>query len=502
MEKIYGNIINGKEEIQGEKIPLKSPVDGSLMGYIVNSGRDTVERAIKSCRKTFNEFYVSSDIKSRQKLIEKLAAIVQSKAGTYADLESRNTGKTIRQSTFMDIPLAISHIRYFAETDEFMFQRNIKHPEYPGTYGIVQNAPMGVVAAITPWNVPFLMAVWKIIPAVLAGNAVVIKPSHYTPLSSIELVRDMKAAGFPDGLVNLINGTGKTAGNYLIESDNIDMISFTGSTPTGSRIMEKAAKNIKKVSLELGGKSPNIVFDDADLDHAVKGVIFGIFLNAGQLCESASRLIIHENILDAFLDKMKKYLDSMKAGNPLDFETDISAITTSEQKDRIDSLIGETVKAGGKVFYSKNITDAVPFGGTYFPPTLLSGLKAGSGVSDKEIFGPVLSVYPFKSEEEAVKLANDTKYGLASGIWTGDLEKAGRIASRIQAGTVWINEYHLLSAAAPRGGFKKSGIGRELGIEGILEYTQTRHIFYGNNDSGMSDVAYSILMTSSPGFHR
>ena len=493
MDKVFGNIINGKEETDGEKISLNSPVDGSLIGYIVNAGREAVERAIKSSREAFMAFYASSTISSRQKLIGKLADIVQEKADIYAQLESQNTGKTIRQSTFMDIPLAISHIRYFAETDEFKFQRNITHPEYPGTEGIVQNAPMGVVASIAPWNVPFLMAVWKIIPPVLAGNSVVIKPSHYTPLTAMELVKDMKVAGFPDGLVNLVNGTGRTTGTYLIESDSIDMISFTGSTPTGSKVMEQAAKNIKKVSLELGGKSPNIVFADADLDHAVKGVIFGIFLNAGQLCESASRLIIEESVMDKFLEKMKIYLDSMKSGNPLDFDTDISAITTLEQKEKIDSLIRETVNAGGKIFYSRKMKDA-PDNGIYFPPTLLSGLHPASGVSDEEIFGPVLTVYPFRSEEEAIELANSTKYGLAAGIWTGDLNRAGRIASMIEAGTVWINEYHLLSAAAPRGGFKKSGIGRELGLEGIMEYTQTRHIFYGNNESGMSDIAYGILI--------
>ena len=493
MDKVFGNIINGKEETDGEKISLNSPVDGSLIGYIVNAGREAVERAIKSSREAFMAFYASSTISSRQKLIGKLADIVQEKADIYAQLESQNTGKTIRQSTFMDIPLAISHIRYFAETDEFKFQRNITHPEYPGTEGIVQNAPMGVVASIAPWNVPFLMAVWKIIPPVLAGNSVVIKPSHYTPLTAMELVKDMKVAGFPDGLVNLVNGTGRTTGTYLIESDSIDMISFTGSTPTGSKVMEQAAKNIKKVSLELGGKSPNIVFADADLDHAVKGVIFGIFLNAGQLCESASRLIIEESVMDKFLEKMKIYLDSMKSGNPMDFDTDISAITTLEQKEKIDSLIRETVNAGGKIFYSRKMKDA-PDNGIYFPPTLLSGLHPRSGVSDEEIFGPVLTVYPFRSEEEAIELANSTKYGLAAGIWTRDLNRAGRIASMIEAGTVWINEYHLLSAAAPRGGFKKSGIGRELGLEGIIEYTQTRHIFYGNNESGMSDIAYGILI--------
>ena len=494
MEKVFGNIINGKEETQGERIPVKSPIDGKLIGYIVDSDREMVGRAVDSSMKTFNRMWAGTDITMRQKLIGRLADIVQERSEEYANLESINTGKTIRQSTFMDIPLAISHIRYFAETDEFRYERQIDHPEYPGTRGVVQNVPMGVVASIAPWNVPFLMAVWKTIPPLLAGNAVVLKPSHFTPLTAIELVKDMKKAGFPDGTVNLVNGTGRKAGNYLIENNNIAMISFTGSTNTGINIMKQVATGLKKVTLELGGKSPNIVFSDADMDHAVKGVIFGIFLNSGQLCESASRLIIEEKALNGFMEKMKTYLDNLKAGDPMDYETDISAITTMEQKEKIEKLISKTVDSGGKIFYSRDISESVPENGTYFPPTLISGLKPGSEISDEEIFGPVLTIYSFKTEEEAVKLANSTRYGLAAGVWTSDMERARRISARIEAGTVWINEYHLLSAAAPRGGFKMSGLGRELGLEGILEYTQTRHIFYGNNESGMSDVAYGILV--------
>ena len=494
MEKVFGNIINGTEETDGERIPVKSPIDGKLIGYIVDSNREMVDRAVDSSIKTFNRMWAGTDIAMRQRLIGRLADIVQERSDEYANLESINTGKTIRQSTFMDIPLAISHIRYFAETDEFRYERQIDHPEYPGTRGVVQNVPMGVVASIAPWNVPFLMAVWKTIPPLLAGNAVVLKPSHFTPLTAIELVKDMKKAGFPDGTVNLVNGTGRKAGNYLIENNNIAMISFTGSTNTGINIMKQVATGLKKVTLELGGKSPNIVFSDADMDHAVKGVIFGIFLNSGQLCESASRLIIEEKALNGFMEKMKTYLDNLKAGDPMDYETDISAITTMEQKEKIEKLISKTVDSGGKIFYSRDISESVPENGTYFPPTLISGLKPGSEISDEEIFGPVLTIYSFKTEEEAVKLANSTRYGLAAGVWTSDMERARRISARIEAGTVWINEYHLLSAAAPRGGFKMSGLGRELGLEGILEYTQTRHIFYGNNESGMSDVAYGILV--------
>ncbi len=492
-EKIYGNFINGKEDFNGDRIEMISPSDGSIAGYIVEADKNSVDYAIDSAEDAFKK-YLPSNIKERQKLLMKLTEIVESKAETYSHLESLNTGKTIRQSTYMDIPLGIEHIRYFAQTEEFKYEREIEHPEYPGTHGVIQHAPMGIVASIAPWNVPFLMAVWKIIPALLAGNSVVLKPSHYTPLTALELAKDIKEAGFPDGLVNIVNGTGKKTGEYLLDSNKINMISFTGSTNTGKHVMEKAAKNIKKVTLELGGKSPNIVMDDADLERAAKGVMFGIYLNSGQLCESGSRLLVQEDIHKKFLDTIKNYIENMKAGNPMDFETDISAITNESQLRKINTLMQDGIDSGAHIYYSKNMKKDVPSGGFYYPPTLITDVKPDMKIFDEEIFGPVLSVSTFNNENEAIEMANNSKYGLAAGIWTGNMEKATRMAGQIESGTVWINDYHLLSAAAPRGGFKMSGIGRELGLEGILEYTQTRHIFYGNPDSGLSDVAYQLLI--------
>ncbi len=491
--KIYGNFINGNEEFNGNKIEMISPSDGSLSGYIIEANRNVVNNAVDSAEDAFKKFS-SSTIRERQKLLARLTEIVESKAEMYSMMESINTGKTIRQSTYMDIPLGIEHIRYFSTTNEFKFQREIEHPEYPDTHGMVQYAPMGVVASIAPWNVPFLMAVWKIVPALLAGNSVVLKPSHYTPLTAMELAKDIKKAGFPDGLVNVINGKGNSTGEYLMENNKINMVSFTGSTNTGKHVMEKVSKNIKKTTLELGGKSPNIVMDDADLDRAAKGVVFGIYLNSGQLCESGSRLLVQESIHKQLLETIKKYIQNMKAGNPMNFETDISAITNEPQLNKIKDLTDESINSGAHVYYSKDMGKDVPHGGFYYSPTLLTDVKPDMKIFDEEIFGPVLSVSTFNDEREAIDIANSSKYGLAAGIWTRNIDKATRMAGRIEAGTVWINEYHLLSAAAPRGGFKMSGIGRELGLDGIMEYTQTRHLFYGNPESGLSDVAYQLLI--------
>ena len=487
----YGNFIAGRDDFDGEQSEIMSPADGSTVATVTFADAEKTIEAIDAAEDAFKD-WSRTGVHERQTLLSALADRIQERSADYSSLESLNTGKTIRQSTMMDVPLAIEHIRYFATTKDFPTQREIEHPEYPGTRGIVQYAPVGVVGAIAPWNVPLLMAVWKVAPALLAGNTAVLKPSHHTPLTALEMARDCKEAGFPDGVVNTVTGTGGAVGQTLVSSPKVSMISFTGSTATGERLLSSAG-GIKKFTMELGGKSPNVVFEDADLDKAAKGVLFGIYLNSGQLCESGSRLIVQESVRDRFLAKLKAGMERMRAGNPLDMETDVSAITTPEQKAKIETLVRQGVDGGAQVYYQKEMAGATPAGGLYFPPTLMTGVPSGAEVAREEIFGPVLVALGFDSEEEAVELANDTEYGLASGVWTKDAEKAKRVAGGIDAGTVWVNEYHLLSAAAPRGGFKKSGIGRELGLEGMLEFTQTRHIFL-NEGSDIDEVAYGLLL--------
>ena len=494
MEETYGNFINGDFVQSGSKKEIISPADGSRVASVYLADSRLITEAVDAAYEAFHSKWVNTTIQQRQSLLARLASLVQERSYEYALAESANTGKTIRQSTLMDIPLGISHIDYFAKTTEFSFSREISHPEYPDTSGIVQNAPMGVVAAIAPWNVPFLMAVWKIAPAILAGNTVVLKPSQHTPITALMLAQDINRAGFPPGVINVVTGKGEEVGNTLCRDDRVSMISFTGSTETGKKIMAMAAENLKKVTLELGGKSPNIVLPDADLEHAARGILFGIFLNSGQLCESGSRLIVHRSVRDRLIRTMEKHLMSMKAGNPLEMETDISAITTREQLKKIATLVEEGKSHGATVLFERKIESEVPRSGLFFPPTILGSVSPDMTVAREEIFGPVLTVTEFGSEDEAIDIANSSKYGLASGLWTKDIEKAKRIGSRIEAGTVWINDYHLLSAAAPRGGFKKSGIGRELGLEGILEYTQTRHLFINRTESEFDRVAYGLII--------
>jgi acyl-CoA reductase-like NAD-dependent aldehyde dehydrogenase len=490
----YPNIVAGDESLEGERTGLASPLDGKTIGYAIVAGREELKRAIDLAHDAYIGRWGKTGLAERKRLLSRLADLVQERSDTYSMLESMNTGKTIRQSSLMDIPLGIEHIRYFAQEGAFSADREIDHPEYPGSKGIVQNVPMGVVGAIVPWNVPFLMAVWKLAPALLAGNSVVLKPSTHTPLTALELARDIYRAGFPRGSVSVVNVPGPVAGEEFSHNGKVGMVSFTGSTDVGRNVAVQCANNLKKVTLELGGKSPNIVLQDADIGKAAIGVMFGIYLNSGQLCESGSRLLVHTSIREKLQGEIVRLMSKLRPGNPMSMDTDISAITTPEQKRKIETMVESGEMEGANVLFRKNLAGSVPAGGLYYPPTLLSGADPESRISREEIFGPVLNMLEFDSDDEAVEIANRTEYGLAAGVWSKDLKRAESVAGRIEAGTVWVNQYHLLSAAAPRGGFKKSGLGRELGLEGIMELTQTRHIFIGAEDSDMDVVEYGLLL--------
>ncbi len=489
-----GSIIDNEVLLEGEEHDLFSPSTGELMGRVYQADRDTVRAAIDSADAAFRETWIDYGLNRRKKLLMALYERVLEHGDTYARVEALNTGRTMRQSLLMDLPISIDHLNYFATENEFTSERELKHPDYPGTEGKIQYAPYGVVGAIAPWNVPLLMAIWKVIPAVLAGNTVVLKPSHYTPASAFELVKDMASSGFPKGVINLVPGTGKNVGTELVTNNKVRMVSFTGSTATGKQIVRDSAAGIKKVVLELGGKSPTIVFEDCDFAKTVRGVLFSIYLHMGQLCESGSRLIVQNSIKSRFLKALARGIAAMRTGNPMDMETDVGSITTKAQLNKISELVDGGLSEGAKPFFIKDM-GSVPEKGLFYPPTILENVDPSMKVYQEEIFGPVLTVIGFDTEDEAVRTANDTRYGLASAIWTTDMEKARRVGSRIEAGTVWINQHHLPSAAAPRGGFKDSGIGRELGLEGIMEYTQTRHLFVNEKGIDFDDVAPGLVVS-------
>lgn len=495
MEQVkIGSIIDNRIMLEGEPEELVSPSTGEVLGKVYHADRDMVRAAVDSSDRAFHEGWMNSDLKTRKNLLQKLYERVLERDDDYARLEALNTGRTMRQSLLMDLSIAVDHISYFAEEKEFETERPLVHPDYPGTEGVIQYAPYGVVGAIAPWNVPLLMAVWKTVPALLAGNTVVLKPSHYTPVSAFELVSDMAAVGFPPGVINLVPGTGKTVGTELVSNPAVKLLSFTGSTATGKNIIRDSAVAVKKVTLELGGKSPTIVFDDCDFTKAVNGVLFSIYLHMGQLCESGSRLIVQDTIKEKFMSTLARGIRAMRTGNPMDMETDIGSITTRDQLNKITDLVSDGLSEGAKEYYVKDMKN-VPEKGLFYPPTLLDSVTPEMSVYREEIFGPVLTITGFSSEDEAIRIANDTRYGLAAAIWTTDMDKARRVGSRIEAGTIWINQHHLPSAAAPRGGFKDSGFGRELGLEGIMEYTQTRHLFVNSKGIDFDDIAPGLVVS-------
>lgn len=340
------------------------------------------------------------------------------------------------------------------------------------------------------------MASWKAAPALLAGNSVVLKPSFLTPLSALKFGEILYRAGLPRGTLSVIPGTGSVVGSELASSKNVDILSFTGSTETGKEVMRLASSNVKKVLLELGGKSPNIVFEDADLEKAVKGAMFAVFLHSGQLCESGTRLLLSEKIHDTFMKRMKTRADSMRVGPTDSMETDIGPLISKEQLSRVESYIFSGESEGAKMLSGGPVNERTLEAGYYVKPTIFTDVRPEMKMWQEEIFGPVLSVMKFKDEDEAIKIADDTMYGLAAGVWSSSVERALKIGSRIRAGTLWINDYHLLTAYAPRGGYKQSGFGRELGEDGLYEYMQTKHYFV--NESGeLEETAYSLISAVS-----
>lgn len=489
-----GPIINNEVRLEGEKHDLVSPSSGETIGHVYQADRDIVREAIESSFRSFNETWINYSLNARKKVLSNLYERMLEKSDEYSYLEALNTGRTLRQAILLDLTVAVDHVNYFATEDEFRSEKKIEHPDYPGTEGVVQNAPYGVIGAIAPWNVPLLMAVWKVVPALLAGNSVVLKPSHYTPVTAFELVKDLAASGLPPGVVNLVPGTGSGVGKELVTNPMVRMISFTGSTDTGKDIIRESSAGVKKVTLELGGKSPTIVFDDADFRKTVNGVLFSIYLHMGQLCESGSRLIVQNSVKDKLLNAVSRGINAMKTGDPMDMETDIGSITTSTQLNKITDMVDTGISEGANPYYVKQMQN-VPEKGFFYPPTILKDVTPDMKVFRDEIFGPVLTVTGFDTEEEAVRAANDSRYGLAAAVWTEDMQKAKRVGSRIEAGTVWINQHHLPSAAAPRGGFKDSGIGRELGIEGVMEFTQTRHLFINSRGIDFDEVAPGLVVS-------
>ncbi len=462
------------ESAKGGRIPVYNPHDNSILAEISEATSIDIDRAVDAARKAFPAWKRLSGAE-RGRLLYKLADAIEADAKYLAELESLDTGHPIRDTSGLDVPRTVATFRYFAGMADKVEGRVV--PVESGFLNYVTREPLGVVGQIVPWNFPLMFTSWKMGPALAAGNTVVMKPAELTPLSSLRVAQLMADVGIPAGVVNMVPGYGHVAGQYIAEHRGIDKVSFTGSTAVGRKIVQASAGNLKRVQLELGGKGANIIFDDAPLEPAVNGSAFAIFHNQGQACIAGSRLLVQDKIADEFLDRFLKLTKSIRQGNPLDPNTEMGPLTSAGHRDRVLSYIqvakeqGSTVLTGGKAPDNPELE-----AGYYVEPTIVTA-KAEDRVCQEEVFGPFVSVTRFKDEEEVVRLANSTDYGLGGGLWTSNLQRGHRIAAAIRSGMVWVNTYKRVSPGSPFGGVGQSGYGREMGFEAMHDYTDAKSVW-------------------------
>jgi len=463
------------DAVSGQTFETVNPYTGKAWATAPLAGPPDVRKAVDAARRALSGPWGSMSAAQRGVLIRRLAGLIAPRADELARIETTDNGKVIRETRAQMAGLPATY-EFFAGAADKIFGDTISAPQ-TNFFTYTRREPIGVVAAILPWNSPLFLLASKLAPALAAGCTVVAKPAEQTPSSTLEFAKLMDEAGFPPGVFNVLTGAGET-GAALTAEPGVDKVTFTGSTATGIAVMKSAADHIAEVTLELGGKSPNIIFPDADIDAAVNGVMAGIFAATGQTCIAGSRLLIHESVRDDILDRLARRAPEIKMGDPLDMETEMGPIAFAEQLDKVRYYVdlgvseGATVVCGGQRPADPELAD-----GYFFEPTILSGVDNAMRVAREEIFGPVLSVITFTSEEEALRLANDTTYGLAAAVWTKDIQRAHRVAHRLNAGTIWINSYRVLANNVPYGGFGQSGIGRENGVEGLDAYLQTKSIW-------------------------
>ena len=450
-----------------------NPATEEPLTEVAEAGAADVERAVTAALKAFSSGpWGRMPATERGRILWKLADLIEANLPELARLETLDQGKTITDSTRVDVPLAAECFRYFAGWAGKIEGETI--PVRAPCLGYTLREPLGVVGAITPWNFPILMAAWKTAPALAAGNTVVLKPAQQTPLSALLLAELAHEAGLPAGALNVVPGRGTVAGQALVNHPRVAKVAFTGSTEVGRDIMRRGSDTLKRLTLELGGKSPNIVFADADLDSAVRGATNGIFFNKGEVCTAGSRLFIEDGLHDAFLDRLQSQTAKLLQGDPLDPKTRVGPQVSETQMKQVLAYVDKGRSEGARLVCGG---DRPAVRGYFVRPAIFADVRPDMTIAREEIFGPVLSVIRFKSLDEVLDAANDSLYGLAAAVWTRDIKKAHQTARRLQAGTVWINTYGLFDAAMPFGGLKESGFGRELGRQGLLEYTQTKSVW-------------------------
>jgi aldehyde dehydrogenase (NAD+) len=460
----------------GETYATINPATEEVSAQVAKGDERDVDLAVQAARRAFDQGpWPRMAAAERARMLWKLADLIGGNLDEMARLESVNTGKTLFDSGKVELPFAAEVFRYYAGWTTKIHGETLNLRD--GAFTFTLRQPLGVVGAIVPWNFPFLLASWKIAPALAAGNTVVLKPASLTPLTALRFAELTQEAGLPEGVFNVVPGPGGKAGMALVRHPGVDKVAFTGSTEVGKGIMREAAGSLKRVSLELGGKSPNIVLADADLEAALRGALTGIFYNKGEVCAAGSRLLVEQRVHDEFVGKLVERVKGLKVGDPMDKATRMGPVVSAQQLETVLGYVeagrreGATLAAGGERL---RVSDGR---GYFVQPTVFTGVSNGMRIAREEIFGPVLSVIPFKDVDDAVAQGNETFYGLAAAVWTRDVGKALRIARALRAGTVWVNAYNLYDAALPFGGFKESGFGRELGQAGLDLYTEVKSVW-------------------------
>lgn len=476
LDENYGLFING-EFVKGhsdETLEVKNPATGETLSHITKANEKDVDTAVAAAQEAFESWSLTSKTE-RANLLRQISNKMMENKEKIATIETLNNGKPIRETSGIDIPYAARHFNYFASVIE-THEGSVNDID-KDTMSIIRHEPIGVVGAVVAWNFPMLLASWKIAPAIAAGNTIVIQPSSSTPLSLLEVAKIFQEI-LPKGVVNVVTGKGSESGNAIFNHEGVNKLSFTGSTNVGYQVAEAGAKRIVPATLELGGKSANIILDDANLDLAVEGIQLGILFNQGEVCSAGSRLLVQEGIYDKLISRLKEAFSNIKIGDPLDEKTQMGSQTSQEQMEKIQSYITYAEQSNAEIITGgKRVTNDGLDSGYFLEPTLIAVKDNADKLAQEEIFGPVLTIIKVKDDEEAIKIANDSEYGLAGGVFSQDITRALNIAKAVKTGRIWINTYNQVPEGAPFGGYKKSGIGRETYKEALSNYQQVKNIF-------------------------